>query len=519
MSRSSRPQARAPSGAGRAALHLTVAVAGAAVMILELVGTRIIGPFYGVSLYVWTALIAVTLIALALGYWLGGVLAERAPAFGLAHALGAAGLLCAAVPPAAHRVLLATDALGLRAGAFCSALLLFLLPLAALGTVGPLAIQSLARGPGAAGRVAGSVLAVSTAGSVAGTLLFGFFLLPALGSRAILLGLGGALLLLAALHLWIERGPRWRSTLRSLAGLAALTALPSVVTGDGASAPGRRVIFDEEGIHGRVRVIDDERGRLRWLLSDASTISSIDLDTGECPFGYLRVLAAVPDLRPQADRALLVGVGGGILARAFSRAGLPADCIELDPAVAQAARTCFGFRPDGEQALGDARYILRTLHRRYDVVVHDCFTGGAMPAHLLSVEALRDVKRCMTADAVLALNVVGATRRGGSRALAAVRASLGAVFADVEAIVLDVEAPVSDVIFLASDGPLDREAIESVAGAAGPDASVACARDIPGAPGLVLTDDFNPLDVLQAPLSESYRELLVARMGLDILGR
>ena len=77
----------AKGAAGKPLCYLTVAVSGAAVMILELLGTRIIGPFYGVSLYVWSSLIAVTLIALALGYCLGGYLADRAPRVRLAHVL------------------------------------------------------------------------------------------------------------------------------------------------------------------------------------------------------------------------------------------------------------------------------------------------------------------------------------------------------------------------------------------------------------------------------------------------
>ncbi|HZM00855.1 MAG TPA: fused MFS/spermidine synthase, partial [Planctomycetota bacterium] len=373
-------------------------------------------------------------------------------------------------------------------------------------------------GLGSAGLAAGSVFAVSTVGSVVGTVLFGFFLLPALGSRAILLGLSGTLLLTSALMWRLERGRSSGSALRPLVALAGLAALPSIVAGGDAPAPDRQVVFEAEGVHGRVRVIDDTRAGLRWLLSDASTISAADLDTGHPHFPYLQILAAVPELRPEARQALLVGVGGGFLPRALGTRGLPVDCIEIDPAVALAARECFGFQPSGELRLGDARWVIRTLERRYDLVLHDCFTGGGMPAHLLSVEALRDVKRCMTPRALLALNVVGVTRRGGDLGLAAVRASLGAVFGQVETIVAHDESPVSDVIFLASDGPFDPVTLQAVASAAGRDAAAACVRDLSGEPGLVLTDDFNPLDFLQLSMSESYRELLVGRMGLDVLG-
>ena len=191
----------------RLLLYGTVTISGAAVMMLELLGTRIIGPFYGVSLYVWSSLISVALIALALGYYLGGLVADKQTRFRLSYAIALAGLTTAVIPLVSRPILLWTNDLGLRGGAFTSALLLFALPLTCLGMVGPQVIALAARRRAGVGMAAGSVFAVSTVGSVVGTLLLGFFLLPALGSRVILYAVSAALILLALVVAWYER--RW----------------------------------------------------------------------------------------------------------------------------------------------------------------------------------------------------------------------------------------------------------------------------------------------------------------------
>ena len=83
---------------GNAWLYGTVFLTGAAVMVIELLGTRLIAPFYGASLYVWTSVISVTLIALALGYFVGGRWADRARKTGLALIIALSGLLTLVIP-------------------------------------------------------------------------------------------------------------------------------------------------------------------------------------------------------------------------------------------------------------------------------------------------------------------------------------------------------------------------------------------------------------------------------------
>ena len=185
-------------------LYGTVFFTGAAVMVIELLGTRLIAPFYGASLYVWTSLISVTLIALALGYYLGGIWADRTR-FGLSLIIALSGLLTLIIPGLVGPVLLATDPLGLRLGSFISTLILFSPSLIMLGMVGPFAVKLATSTLSDVGTSTGSIYAVSTVGSVVGTLFLGFYLFPIIGSREIFVGVGIALLLLSLVVILIER--------------------------------------------------------------------------------------------------------------------------------------------------------------------------------------------------------------------------------------------------------------------------------------------------------------------------
>ena len=492
----------------RLLLYGTVTISGAAVMMLELLGTRIIGPFYGVSLYVWSSLISVALIALALGYYLGGLVADRKTRFRLSYAIALAGLTTAAIPFVCRPVLLWTNDLGLRTGAFTSALLLFALPLTCLGMVGPQVIELAARRAGV-GRAAGSVFAVSTVGSVVGTLLLGFFLLPALGSRVILGGVSAALILLALVVAWYERrwgyaalGPVAAAAVATSAGLWLQAAPKPTEYGD------YRLVHQTESHYGWVRVIDDRARRVRWMLSDASVISALRLDTRGPALSYQKIIAALPPLRPAGRDALLIGLGGGYIAMAFAAQGIATDALELDPAVADAAQQYFLYEPSRALRVGDARYEIRRLDQQYDFIVHDCFTGGSVPSHLLSVEMLGDLDRLLKDDGLLALNFVGFTEGPQAAAAAAVYRTLGAMYPHRLALVSLPGEAFNDFVFLASRQPI------SLAAAA--DWLAAHEHPMPSE-GELITDDFNPLERLQVAKAERYRALLLERMGPMLL--
>lgn len=157
-------------------LILTAALCGALVMVIEVLGSRMIGPFFGVSLFVWTSLITVTLVALALGYTAGGWLADRKSSPDYLYAIIlASGLMTAMTPLFKAFVLKACISLGLRLGSLASAFLLFGPALFLLGCVSPYLVRIAAREMKNIGRTVGNLYAISTAGSFVGTVATGFF--------------------------------------------------------------------------------------------------------------------------------------------------------------------------------------------------------------------------------------------------------------------------------------------------------------------------------------------------------
>src|SRR5512145_1231763 len=174
----------AAAGAAMAhfALYAVVSISGASVLAIEILGTRVLGPFYGVSIFLWSALITVTLAALAAGYALGGRWADRGPRLArLGTLLAAAGVWTLLVPWLRQPLLGALEPLGLRAAVLAAALLLFAPPLLCLGMVSPYAVRLKADRLDAVGRTAGNLYAVSTLASVVAALATGFYLVPWVG--------------------------------------------------------------------------------------------------------------------------------------------------------------------------------------------------------------------------------------------------------------------------------------------------------------------------------------------------
>ena len=311
-------------------LYLAVFLTGAAIMMIEVLGTRILGPFYGVSLFVWSSLISVTLIALALGYYLGGIAADRAKRFQLSHGIALAALATALIPVIKTPVLLQT-----------SALLLFSVPLTLLAMVGPRVIQLCTSRLESVGRSSGSVYAFSTVGSVLGTRVLGFFLLPMMGTQRILYGVSVGLLVLAAVLALYERARRNTLGLLVLPFVSiAIAGLLLFLGGDRLQAtPGFTTVYEAQSLYGRVRVVDESERQLRWLLSDSSTIGAIDLRTGEAQFPYRYILEALPRFHPRGRTALLIGLGAGQLPKLLGRYGIETDSIEIAPRLRVLPRT------------------------------------------------------------------------------------------------------------------------------------------------------------------------------------
>ena len=488
----------------------TVFVTGAAIMVLELLGARVLAPYYGSSLFVWSSLITVTLAALAVGYWLGGVVADRRPKAALLYAIIAlAGLATAVIAPTRGPVLQATDALGLRGGSLSSAFILFTAPLLLLGMVSPFAVKLSTVSLGRLARTAGRLYSVSTAGSFVGTLAAGFLLIPTFEVRTILLGIAIALVAVSLVFFALLR--RGRPSTVTAALLAAIVVLTP--GSQGTRALGDTVLVAKEpSFYGEIRIVD--KGPLRFLLVDGGMQSAIDTRNRLCALEYPYVIETLAyRLRPEGSRALVIGLGAGVIPDAMASWGVTSDVVEIDPKIVAVAREHFGFDPSGHAVhVGDGRRFLEETSERYDYVIIDAFAGEMVPVHLLSREAFASARAAMEPGGILILNYVGYREGPQSRVAMSIAETLRAVFDSVEVFAAGTRGEYGGNVFVASDAPIDVGA----ATRAGPlpfpvheviRESVTTIRpsDLPGGPAIVFTDDHNPIDLWDVTGREHWR--------------
>lgn len=170
-------------------LFLVSFIEGSALMAAEIAGAKLVAPFYGNSLYVWAAVLGLTLGGLATGYFLGAVLSRHWPRLTALHGLiGLAAVLVALMPWSAAAVMNATLHLELRLGITVACLVFLVPPLVCFGTVSPLIIRLASSEDGKVGHVAGKVYAISTLGGILATALVAFYTIPEIGLRETLLG-------------------------------------------------------------------------------------------------------------------------------------------------------------------------------------------------------------------------------------------------------------------------------------------------------------------------------------------
>lgn len=505
----------APDAAPARYLLASLFVSGACSLVLEIVGTRLISPFYGSSIYTWSALITTTLVALAIGYAWGGRLADRSPYLTLfARLLTASGLTVAAIPFLRAFVLQASAPLGVKAGAVAAAAVLVGPALMVLGALGPVAARLTVTGAADAGRRAGDAWAVSTAGSVLGAALTGFVLVPLWPASRILLGVAAILFALGA---WGSRLAARKLPLGQLAACAACVALAALT----APKPHPLVRERVESAYGRIEVLDS--GPKRYLLVNGTAQSAMELSTGLSESEYDRSLEWLMALRPGATRALGLGLGAGLLPTALERAGLTMDVIEIDPEMVAAAKRWFGYAPRGRVTIGDARAELsRGAGGPWDFVVLDAFGAESPPAHLFTEESFSAIRDAMAPRGVLAVNLVCLLDGRDGDAWRATYKTLARAFPTVRAFVASKPVDgLANVLFFASTGPLDAPA-SAVAPRARAETTAMLAQELkPSEDDLAevpaMSDDRAPLETLLAPTAARWRGVLQAGMSEVLL--
>ena len=481
-------------------------IAGAVLMALEIVAFRIVGRSFGTALRETTTVIAVFMLVMSVGYFAGGRIGDRWPrAQSLCLVLMAAGLTILLVPQLDAML---TDRIAgtswTSMHAFAATTVLFAVPTFLLSAVSPIAVRLFAVSTTHSGSVAGSISALSTIGSVGGSVLTAFVLVDALGSMNLtVLLLGCVALALAAVVSLVTPSLRFRTATVAVAVVAALgVSLSSSRFRSVPETAGTRVLFQRDSQYHSVTVVE-RRGPLRDLWIDHALQSRLFVnDPNLRALMYEEYKHVAKLARPELRRMLVIGLGGGTSVRQFTTfyPEVTAEAVEIDPLIVTAAERFFGVQQSDRLRIhvGDGRAYLRAAAGPYDLITIDAYTrgryGSTVPAHLVTREFFTEVSSKLSEQGIAHFHSYAPRDSPFTRAM---YKTMAAVFPSV--VIL------GDTELLASRTPIDTYKAGLIERAAAIRARIpqidqrigtltATAPEVGDVP--VLTDDFAPVDML-----------------------
>jgi spermidine synthase len=478
-------------------LAVLVFVVGAASLGAEIAAARLLAPYFGASTVVWANTIGVVLVALAVGYWFGGRFADRHPhRRGLCILVLVAAVLIAAVPFASRPFLgfsvdaFDTVSVGGFAGSLFGVLALVAVPVTLLGAAAPWAVRLAVGDPERSGEVVGRLYAISTAGSLFGTMAAALLLIPLLGTQRTFLVFALALALVGA------AGLGWR-----FAAVPAVLALAiSLPVGAIKAADTGRVLYEAETVHQYVRVVERPDGSRALELNEGQAVHSLwrpgSYLTGDYWDGHL-VLPFAAGGRPPGRIAIL-GNAAGTVARAFGHyfPRTAVDAVEIDGELTELGRRFFDLRNRRMRVYAeDARPWLERSAGGYDAIMVDAYRQPYIPFYLTTREFFELARERLAPGGVVIVNV---GHPEGSDELDRV---LGRTMAAEFPRVLRYPIEPTNTLLLAGDGRLSAARLRRQAPSLAPelrpiarDAAAKLAPRLDG--GEVYTDDRAPVEWL-----------------------
>lgn len=397
-------------------------VTGGVTLALEVLSSRIMTPYFGVSLFIWSGILSITLAFLAIGYWAGGRAAAGKSAEQLLTlflagpaiatvAIGVSALVYPALFPwlAEHNLVL---------GSFLGGAVLLAVPIVTLSAMNPLLVALRREDEDGGDAGAGVVFFVSTVGSVAGVLVTAFIFIPGFSNYTAILVLGIAIgigtFALAFSH---RPAPSGRGGIVIAATLGVIICLVMLIGKDSylrslARIEGNslemQVVAQYSSLYGTIKVVQATRNdgtNLRLYLQDGLVQNIVD------SLGLSQSLhsQALEELglayAPGARSALVLGLAAGLVPMRYEQEGVEVTVVDINPRSVEVAQRYFGFDPQAVAVrVEDARTYVRGCDSRFDIVVVDLFHGDGTPDYLMTQEFFADLARCLTHNGVVVMN-------------------------------------------------------------------------------------------------------------------
>ena len=497
-------------------------IASFCILVIEIVAGRILAPFVGVSLYTWTSIIGVVLAGISIGAYFGGKLADRFPRRKtLGWLLLISGIATLLIPPVTNLVAGHPFPTSLMVRILIVTAITFFIPSTILGMISPVVVKLALNNFETAGNVVGKIYAFSTLGSIIGTFAAGFFLISWIGTRHILLVMGGILIVTALV---------WGSIMKSTKPVVWFILFPSVLllsTYDRAFRPpvDAYASYYKESDYYTIKVKKslsvDKKTELKALVLDNLLHSYVNLhDPLHIEYPYERIYSEVfhwKFVRGSSFKSLTIG-GGGYTFPRYMETSYPnseIDVVEIDPEVTKAVYTHLGLPGDTKIRTynEDGRWFVMNCKTRYDVIFIDAYNDLSMPYHLTTKEFAQLLKDIMEPEGILLTNIIDSFPKGAF--LPSYIRTLQEVFGEGNVHLISIfpnfeGSRISTFVVMTGRGKVDIRGFESYVrtGLGERATSAVVPEDVKDAfmkksYSVVLSDDYAPVDNLIAPIFEA----------------
>ncbi|MBD3248150.1 spermidine synthase, partial [Candidatus Falkowbacteria bacterium] len=407
-------------------LEIIVFICGASLMTLELVGSRVLAPYVGTSIIVWTSLIGIILGFLSLGYWWGGRIADNKPSERtLSFIIFLSSFFVFFIIIANSHILyfIRERIESVYVGAVLGTLTLFAIPSFLLGIVSPYAIRLKMKSLNSSGKTVGNLYAISTIGSIVGTFSAGFFLIPFLGTIKILY-LITILLVLASLLVAVKHYFKIKA-----ASILLFVICFSMPLSFNAAAETDDLI-DIDTKYSRIwlypsKAPDVPRPVLRLTTDPFSVQSAMFLDRDDdLVFKYTKYFRLADHFDPDIKKALMIGGAAYSYPKDFLKKHPESELtvVEIDPGMTKIAREYFNLSDDHRLRIvhQDGRAFLNKNKEKFDVIYMDAFTSKlSVPYQLTTREAMQRIYNSLQDDGVFIFNIASALEGKKSKFLQA----------------------------------------------------------------------------------------------------
>jgi spermidine synthase len=469
-------------------LILGLLITGACVMILELLVTRLVAPYYGSSIFVWTAMIGVVLAFLAYGYHYGGQRSSVHASFrSLSVLLIAVVVWLIIITLAKEPILIFTTLFpDPRLGVVLTATIILGLPAFLLGMVSPFAVQLVVTQTKSAGAEVGNLYAISTLGSILGTFLAGFYLIPELGHIQALYVTAIALLLVA--WLWYPPFIRFIAPLLVLCLVGAYLQIGTTRAAN--------LVLDTDTPYVRAQVYHKDGTSSLYLNGAHSSAHYLD-DPTRLALDYYHYYDLANHFQA-TDKALMIGGAGLGYPRYFALTNPDSyiTVVEIDDKLTDIATNHLGYTslPNIDIVHTDGRLYLKDTQEKYHAILFDAFSAYTVPPQLVTIEAARLMKQALDPTGVIVMNMIGTRTGPKSEIVRGIITTFSQVFSHVSVLATKSDSPSlpQNFILIASD----FHQTDSL-----PDSLVLGGRDttlipVTFAPGAIFTDNWAPTEKL-----------------------